>query len=82
MKTTTDTRTSRHGEYTVRIERLTEHRSRVTFEGHRDAVMVAVGRSLENTTQMYEFMFQVESVVVLDRARMRVECLRNTYAGD
>jgi hypothetical protein len=78
----TTTRRTRWGDVEITSQRLTEHRTRLTYVGGRDAVFVEVGRSVGNTTQQYEHMFCVESVQLLVDGRMKVECQRNTYAGD
>lgn len=79
MSTTTPTR---WGDVEVRQEPLDRNRARITFEGPADGVVVLVGQAVGSTVQCYEHMFSVDSVRPLERGRLRIECTRNSYAGD
>jgi hypothetical protein len=75
-------RETRWGKVQIQQDRLDGTYTRLTYEGPRDAVIVAVADNLNGTTQMYEHMFTVESITPVDQHKLRVTCMRSNYAGD
>lgn len=88
MSTETQTRATRWGEVTYTYERMDSTYGRHIFEGPREAVIVEVANGLQRTTQMYEHMFTLNSLVPHrdeQKARcnwIRAECTSSNYAGD
>jgi hypothetical protein len=77
-------RQTRRGRCRVLTEKIPRdrHRSWVTIEGPREAVIAEVADRMARCTQCYEHMFTVYSVEQPDNWTLRIKCIENLYAGD
>lgn len=88
MSKQTEMKSTRWGEVSYTHERIDSTYARHVFEGPREAVIVKVADGLRGTTQMYEFMYTLQSFAPHsdpEKARcnwVRAECLSSNYAGD
>lgn len=75
---------NRRGRVRVISERIPRdrHRSWVTIEGTREAVISEVADRMHRCTQCYEHMFTVHSIEQFDNWTLRIKCMENSYAGD